>query len=172
METTERIVESYCRYVKGLFTIPNIKCAGQYEIDLLAIDVSVTPIKRYHIETSVSISTNFSKLTAREYSPLLLKQRISKPQQRRTVGYFVERKFNAPGIHAELAKYGFVQGNYEKVIVTWGWEDAAKALADNSDIVLWDFRTILVEIEAICKSKTAYFIDDTLRTIQLLLRKT
>jgi len=38
METTEKIVESYCRYVKGWFTIPNIKCAGHYEIDLLAIE--------------------------------------------------------------------------------------------------------------------------------------
>lgn len=37
-ETTERIVESYVRYVKGWATIPNIKCEGQYEIDLLAID--------------------------------------------------------------------------------------------------------------------------------------
>ena len=25
METTEKIVESYCRYVKGWFTLPNIK---------------------------------------------------------------------------------------------------------------------------------------------------
>jgi len=40
METTEKIVESYCRYVKRWFTISNIKCQGQYEIDLLAIDAS------------------------------------------------------------------------------------------------------------------------------------
>jgi hypothetical protein len=42
METTEKIVESYCRYVKQLFTIPNIKCEGQYEIDLLADDTTST----------------------------------------------------------------------------------------------------------------------------------
>lgn len=40
METTERIVESHCRYVKGWFTISNIKWPGQYEIDLLALDPS------------------------------------------------------------------------------------------------------------------------------------
>ena len=28
METTEKIVESCCRYVKQWFTIPNIKCKG------------------------------------------------------------------------------------------------------------------------------------------------
>lgn len=40
METTEKVVESYCRYVRQWFTIPNIKCRGQYEIDLLAVDTT------------------------------------------------------------------------------------------------------------------------------------
>ena len=40
METTEKIVEAYCRYVKNWFTLPNIKCEGQFEIDLLAIDIT------------------------------------------------------------------------------------------------------------------------------------
>ena len=38
METTEKIIEAYVRYIMGWATIPNIKCKGQYEIDLLAID--------------------------------------------------------------------------------------------------------------------------------------
>jgi hypothetical protein len=52
METTERIVEAYVRYVKRWATIPNIKCTGQMEIDLFAIDPREGG--RYHIETSVS----------------------------------------------------------------------------------------------------------------------
>jgi len=61
METTEKIVEAYVRYVLNWATIPNIRCKGQLEIDLLAID----PVKldRYHIETSVSSSSAFSRLT-------------------------------------------------------------------------------------------------------------
>jgi len=72
-ETTERIVESYVRYVKGWATIPNIKCEGQYEIDLLAID----PVSgdRYHIESGVSVSGGFSRLTGNDFSDDLLKQR-------------------------------------------------------------------------------------------------
>jgi hypothetical protein len=31
METTEKIVEAYVRYVKGWATIRNIRCDGQYE---------------------------------------------------------------------------------------------------------------------------------------------
>ena len=38
METTERIVEAYVRYIKGWATIPNIKCPGQYEIDPFGTD--------------------------------------------------------------------------------------------------------------------------------------
>ncbi|MCK4736772.1 MAG: hypothetical protein KAT65_30230, partial [Methanophagales archaeon] len=69
METTEKIVESYCRYVKGWFTVPNIKCSGQYEIDLLAVDPSSnTDVKRYHVECGVSISGAYSKLTGKEFS--------------------------------------------------------------------------------------------------------
>jgi hypothetical protein len=54
METTERVVEAYVRYVKGWATIPNIHAKGQYEIDLLAIDpVALT---RYHIEGGVTVA--------------------------------------------------------------------------------------------------------------------
>ena len=37
METTERIVEAYVRYVKGWATIPNVRCGGQNEIDLIVM---------------------------------------------------------------------------------------------------------------------------------------
>jgi len=55
METTEKIIECYVRYVLRWATIPNIKCDGQYEIDLIAID----PLncEKYHIE---SIESNHS----------------------------------------------------------------------------------------------------------------
>lgn len=76
METTEKIVESYCRYVKGWFTIPNIKCPGQYEIDLLAVDTSNPSFKRYHIESGVSISGAYSKLTGKPFSQERLKKRV------------------------------------------------------------------------------------------------
>src|SRR5205814_9791001 len=94
METTERIVESYCRYVKQWFTIPNIKCKGQFEIDLLAVDTT-NPEKlgRYHIESGVSISGSYSKLTAKPYSKEQAKIRVKQAEQRRTIGFFIERKF-------------------------------------------------------------------------------
>ena len=171
METTEKIVESYCRYVKGWFTIPNIKCSGQYEIDLLAVDPSSnTNVKRYHIECGVSISGAYSKLTGKEFSLERLKKRVEQAGQRRTIGYFIQRKFGPKEVLSELEKYGFRRGNYTKVIVTWGWTKEAEEKADREGIILWDFRGILKEIAESCRGKKTYFTDDTLRTIQLFLR--
>lgn len=172
METTERIVESYCRYVKGWFTISNVKCsAGQYEIDLLAIEVTRdSRIRRYHIESGVSVSGAFSKLTAKPFSPSKLKERVHQAGQRRTIGYFTHRKFSSPEVLGELARFGFKEGNYTKIIVTWGWEEEAEAEAARNDVVLWDFRQILREIGQACGGSRAHFGDDTLRTIQLIER--
>jgi hypothetical protein len=168
METTEKIVEAYVRYVKGWATIPNIKCPGQYEIDLLAID----PVSsdRYHIESGVSISGSYSKLTAKPYSDDDLKIRVKTAGQRRTLGYFVERKFKAKPVLDTLRKYGFRKGNYSRVIVSWGWEEAARAEAGRRKIRLWDFRDILREIVGAFERKRVYFTDDTLRTLQLFAR--
>jgi hypothetical protein len=171
METTEKIVESYCRYVKGWFTISNIKCSRQYEIDLLAVDPSSnTDVKRYHIECGVSISGAYSKLTGKEFSQERLKKRVEQAGQRRTIGYYIQRKFGPNEVLSELEKYGFKSGNYTKVIVTWGWTAEAKEVADREGIILWDFRDILKEIAKSCRGKKTYFTDDTLRTIQLFQR--
>jgi len=119
METTEKIVESCGRYVKGWFTISNIKCSGQYEIDLLAVDPSSnTDVKRYHVECGVSISGAYSKLTGKEFSQERLKKRVEQADQRRTIGYFIQRKFGPKEVLSELEKYCFKKSNYTKVIVT------------------------------------------------------
>ena len=165
METTEKIVEAYVRYVKGWATIPNIKCPGQYEIDLLAIN-PVT-LKRYHIESGVSISGSYSKLTAKPYSKEDLKIRVKAAGQRRTIGYFAQRKFSADPVVETLKKYGFMPDQYSKIIVTWGWKDKAAIEAKRLQIQLWDFKSILKEIADSFQKDRTYFIDDTLRTLQL-----
>lgn len=147
METTEKIVETYCRYVLGWFTIPNIKCEGQYEIDLLAVEPEPNGgLNRYHIESGVSISGSYSKLTAKDFSPDRLKVRVEQAGQRRTVGYFVHRKFGPPQIVEKLGQYGFQEGKYTKVVVTWGWTEEAKAMADEAGLVLWDFRELMKKV--------------------------
>lgn len=165
METTEKVVEAYVRYVKRWATIPNIKCDGQYEIDLLAIDPKTGA--KYHIESGVSVSGGFSKLTAKPYDAELIKVRVHQAGQRRTLGYFAERKFSAPGIVTALAEYGFAQGNYQKIIVSWDCDSAVEAEAEAQGIKVWNFQGLLKEIAKEFKGKRTYFTDDTLRTLQL-----
>lgn len=45
-----------------------------------------------------------------------LKIRVKQAGQRRTMGYFIRRKFELPEVKAELQKYGFVADNYSKII--------------------------------------------------------
>lgn len=171
METTEKIVESYCRYINGWFTIPNIKCKGQMEIDLIAIDASdPKKLERYHIESGISISGSYSKLTNKPYSCDHLKVRVKAAGQRRTLGYFAERKFGDPNIIDKLQEYGFEPGQYKKVIVSWGWTSDVPTAAEQYDIVLWKLRDILKEIANRSHSDRTYFTDDTMRTLQLMAK--
>lgn len=127
-------------------------------------------VKRYHIECGVSISGSHSRLTTRDFSPELLKQRLEQSKQRRTLGYFIKRKFSPEDVLRELRKYGFHGNNYTRVIVTWGWEEDALKQAKKAGVNLWDFRDILRDIASACRGRKTYFTDDTLRTIQLFQR--
>ncbi len=168
METTERIVEAYVRYVEGWATIPNIRCDGQMEIDLLAIN-PVT-LERYHIESGVSVSGSYSKLTNHPYSPEALKQRVKQAGQRRTLGYFRDRKFGDPHVISKLSDYGFKDGNYRKVVVTWGWYAGVDEAARRDGIELWDFRDLIHKVAQRFTDDRTYFGDDTLRTLHLFAR--
>lgn len=167
METTEKIVESYCRYVKNWFTIPNIKCQGQYEIDLLAVDTSKPELQRYHIECGVSISGSYSKLTTKAFSTDDLKDRVKAAGQRRTLDYFIHRKFNIPEVVEKLQEYGFGPGNYQQIIVTWDATEDARVEAQKHGVIIWDLPNLLNEIANEHLQHRRYFTDDTARTIQL-----
>jgi hypothetical protein len=163
METTEKIVEAYARYVKGWATIPNIRCGGQFEIDLLAIDPKTCD--RYHIETSISVSPGFSKLTRNEFDPALHKAKM-----RRTIDYFIKRKFETRSVIDKLADYGFEENKYKRIIATWDATEEAKAAAVEAEIELWPFPEIMDKIAEQITRTRGYFTDDTLRTIGLYVR--
>jgi len=124
-------------------------------------------LNRYHIESGVSISGSHSKLTAKPFSEQKLKISVETAVQRRTIGYFIERKFGAKPVLETLKRYGFHPGKYTKVIVSWGWEEGVEDEAERHSIQLWDFRDILKEIATSFEKKRVYFTDDTLRTLQL-----
>jgi hypothetical protein len=106
MATTERIVEAYVRYVKRWATIPNVKCDGQKEIDLFAID----PVSgdRHHVEVTVSFSQRYRSLTLKRYARGDHKVRGKRAGARKTLSYFVKEKFGPKGGQAKPNHVGKV----------------------------------------------------------------
>lgn len=169
METTEKIVEAYVRYVKGWATIPNIRCGNQKEIDLFAIDP--VSLQRYHIETSVSISNSFRALTTKPFESGDHKDRAKAASARRTLGFFLEEKFEAPAVRHALAGYGASE-DCSKIIVAWEWKKEAEEIAAAHGIELWDFRDLMRDIAELGRHDRTYFPDDTLRTLTLFAKAT
>ncbi len=167
METTEKIVEAYVRYVKGWATIPNINCGKHKEIDLFAIDP--VSLQRYHIETSVSISNSFRALTTKPFVTGDHKDRGKAASARRTFGFFLEEKFGAPAVRQALAGYGAGE-DCRQIIVAWEWRKEAEEVAAAHRILLWDFRDIMGDIAELGRHDHTYFTDDTLRTLTLFVK--
>lgn len=168
METTEKIVEAYVRYVKGWATIPNLRCANQKEIDLFAIDPLTDD--RWHIETSVSISGGFSALTSAPFEHGEHKHRVKQAGARRKLGFFLAEKFEPEAVSTKLAEYGCVSGKVRRAIVTWDWKPGVQLEAKKLGIELWSFPELMEEIAELGAKERAYFGDDTLRTIMLFVK--
>ena len=168
METTEKIVEAYVRYVKGWATIPNLRCEKQKEIDLFAIDPKTND--RWHIETSVSISSGFSKLSSDTYEDGEHKIRAKQAGARRKLGFFLKEKFGHDAVGKKLAEYGCETNKTKRVIVTWDCKPGVVEAAEAEGIEVWLLPDLMHQIATMAKSGKTYFSDDTLRTITLFAR--
>ena len=168
METTEKIVEAYVRYVKGWATIPNLRCNGQKEIELFAIDP--VPDQRWHIETSVSISSGFSALTNDPFEPGEHKDRVKSASARRKLGFFLAEKFLPAAIEQRLTCLGCAPGNLRRAIVTWDWKAGVAEAAAAEGIELWGLPAMMQEVADKARQGKAYLADDILRTIDLFAR--
>lgn len=164
METTERIVEAYCRYIKHWFTIPNIRVKNN-EIDLIAVDKDGN---KAHIEIGVSISGGYSRLKNIEYEIGEEKNRVKQATARTKLGYFENKKFGSPEIIRELCdSYGFDANSYRKIIVTWGAEEEAMRMAEANGIEVWLLPQLIKEIEGQFGKESGYYRDDTIRILHL-----
>jgi hypothetical protein len=170
MEASEKVVESYFRYVKKYFTIPNLTCGGQKEIDLIGMRESDGKVLRVHVEVSVTTSGAFKKINSKPYSEAKKKTRGGSASERVKIGYFVDSKFNDTNVISSLKDYGFSRNNYEKVIVAWDWDPTVESIAEENGIKLLRFKEILKEMMDVFGKNESYFSDDTVRLLQLLKR--
>jgi hypothetical protein len=154
--------------VKGWATIPNLKCEGQKEIDLFAID-PVTD-ERWHIETSVSISSGFSALTNGPFEPGEHKHRVKAATARRKLGFFIQEKFLPAAVEQRLARLGCASGKVRRAIVTWDWKEGVEEAALAEGIELWSLPALMHEIAQKTREGRVYLADDILRTIDLFAR--
>ena len=102
MEASEKVVESYFRYVKNYFTIPNLRCSGQKEIDLIGMREGNGQVLRIHVEVSVTTSGAYKKINSQPYSEINKKTRSGSASERVKIGYFVDSKFNDANVIASL----------------------------------------------------------------------
>ena len=168
MEASEKVVESYFRYVEKYFTIPNLNCGRKKEIDLIGMRESDGQVHRVHVEVSVSISGAFKKINSQPYSEANMRTRSGSASERVKIGYFVESKFNDTNVISILKDYGFSGNNYEKVIVAWDWDLTVEPIAAENRIKLIRFKEILKEMMDVFGKSESYFSDDTVRLLQLL----
>lgn len=170
MNAAEHIIESYYRYVKGYYTRCNIKGKGQTELDIIAVDpTGIKPIF-YHIESTVSISSNFSKITADDYSPEDEKIRSKKAKQRRTVDFFVSKKFYSDNIEKTYKELKIDKKNVNRILISWDFEKIAIEKLKKHDIKCLTMKEILQELADKLVGETKDIDDDILRAIHLFVR--
>lgn len=169
MNAAEKIVESYFRYIKELYTKSNLQGEGQTELDVVAVNPLVHPPIFYHIESSVSISGSYSKITNKEYNREKAKQRGKKAGQRTTAGFFIE-KFNSENMKKTYKKLGITKKQLNQVVVAWKFDpEAKKALKDNN-IECLTMKDICQELGERLAEETKNMDSDILRMIQLFVR--
>jgi hypothetical protein len=168
MEASEKVVESYFRYVEGYFTIPNLRCKGQKEVDLIGLRNMGENVERIHVEVSVTTSGEFKRINAKPFSLDKKRTWAGSASERVKIGYFVEDKFNEPNVVATLKEYGFDKNNYQKIIVAWDWEKSVEPVAKSNGIQLIKFKDLLGRMQEKFGKVESYYSDDTVRLLQLL----
>lgn len=159
MRVEESMVETYVRFVKKWFTIANIKCKNNKEIDLLAIDLQGN---KYHIEVK----------TLTDGWPLEIKEDGRKNIE--TLEKFRDKKFLDKNVKEKIKEF-FGDDNYKRILVYWkvntknrSFEEIKKIAKDNYSIDnIWLMPKIVDELS---KDKLIKENIEVIRTIRLLTK--
>ena len=111
MEPEVHIIEKYFQEFCKCFTMTNIKCEGNKEIDLLAIN-PIT-MERYHIESR--ISTTFKLRLEATYTK-------NGRCHKNGLDYFHKEKFEHPAVKKKIREL-FGNEKYTKVLFIWDAQD-------------------------------------------------
>ncbi len=170
MNAAEKIVEAYFEYVRGVFTRTSLRGKKQAELDIVGVNPSKKPPAYYHIESTVSISSAYSKITNKPYSFREEKDRQKKAGQRRTAGFFIQKKFFTKEVESILKKEGCTLDTLQRVVVAWEFDKDAKKVLEEKGIECLTIKQIFQELASRLAEETCDIDSDILRTIQLFVR--
>lgn len=170
MKPAESIVEAYFRYCKRAFTKTNFRAVGQVELDLIGVNSQSKGPSFYHVESSVSISGGFSRITNKPYRKKEAKERGKKAGQRKTAGFFISEKFYSRNVISTLKEAGCDPKNLERVLVAWDFDDDARRALERNSITCLTMKEIFQELAVELAEETRDLDSDILRTIQLFVR--
>jgi len=111
MEPEVHIIEKYFQEVLHCLTMSNIKCEGNKEIDLLAINPKT--FERYHVEARVTTSFKL-RSEATHVKSGTWKGR----SHRNGIDSLAKEKFNHPYVQQKINEI-FNTTNYSKVLIVW-----------------------------------------------------
>lgn len=169
MNSSELIVKSYYENIKHLFTRANIRVVGQCELDLIGINTE-DGLNFYHIETTVSIADNFKKITNEQYDPEKEKIRSQSARQKKTAGYFIQKKFYSKDVLKSYTKLGIDKKKLKRIVVAWEFSDDAILELGKNNIETKSIKEIFQELVDFIALETANLDSDILKTLQLLVR--
>ena len=170
MNAAERIVEAYFRYVRGIFTRTAVRGAGQVELDIIGVDTSKSPPVFFHIESSVSISSVYSRITDKPFSPSEARQRQKMAGQRKTAEFFIAKKFFSDEVLATLKQVGGKTKDLKRVLVSWEFDNEARRVLEGKSIECLTMKKIFQELADYLAEVTCDIDSEILRTLQLFVR--
>ncbi len=153
----ETIVETYLRFIKKWFTITDIKCKNNKEIDILALDLNGN---KYHLEVKTHV----------DGWPLEVEEKGRKDVV--TVRWFSEYYFQNKFVRSKIQE--FFRNNsldsYKRIIVYWKVRDGLSLEEIKQDARKWrvDDVWLLPEIiRALVASEEVKDNTDAIRAIRL-----
>lgn len=158
MEPEVHIIEKYFQTMLKCFTMTNIKCKGNKEIDLLAINPRTG--NKFHVESRVGTSPSFKIRLHDTYTKKGIAHKIG-------IDYFAKEKFDHPLVKEKIKEI-FGNINYVKILVVWDVQD--EALVEEAkkifDIEIWFIIEMIYDLME--KGKIRGSRDDILRTVELM----
>ncbi len=109
-------------------------------------------------------------MTNKNYSVEDEKIRVKKAGQRRTTGFFIEKKFYNNNVLRTLESNGCNLDNVKRYLVAWKFDEDAKETLESKDITCITMGAIFQELANVLANETSDLDSDILRTIQLFVR--